>query len=170
MILLHQIGSRLNSNFNTLEEILALPRDTPISFDGIYSSVLDHVEHLVGFTDVTLFFMGKYLGGDNGFDRGQPLSRYCTWSEVLLIRHKLNAKLGYHTWSHRDLTALSDEEVLSEIKLPFGYSGVDYFAYPSGKVDARVAKLVQDMGYREAWSVFEGDGSQFQRHRKYLNW
>jgi len=165
MKLLHQIGDRkYGSNFNNLSEIINCY--DVLSFDGIYESVYQNYKHLKG-KRIVFFVMGKYVGLDNSFDVGQPLSKYCTWDQVREMAEYLHASIGYHSFSHPDLTKLSDAEVIQEISPPFP---MNFFAYPGGVVDARVAKLVQEAGYTEAWSVNQGDGSQFQKKRTYLNW
>ncbi len=165
MILLHRVGPRFNSNFNELAEVIAATG--PISFDGIYDSVLRHADALYG-KDITLFVMGKYVGHDNSFDVGQPPATYLTWPEIFRVEAITGAKIGYHSWSHQDLTTLSDAEVIREITPPFP---MERFAYPHGRVDERVAKLVEKAGYTEAWAAGpHGDGSRFQRKRSYLNW
>lgn len=165
MLLLHRIGPRVNSNFNTQDEIAATTE--PLGIDGIYESVLIHHDVLLG-KDVTLFVMGNYVGKTNAFDIGEPPSRYLDWPELKFLFTRLNAKLGWHSWSHRDLTKLSNDEVRREVTPPFS---MDYFAYPYGKVDQRVANIVAEAGYKEAFAAgSHGDGSQFQRQRRYLNW
>lgn len=164
MILLHRIGERVNSNFNTIEEILDYKG--LISFDGIYEEVWNHREQLRG-KKVTLFFCGDHTGGDNSFDEGQPPGKFITMDQLLHLRDHFGFRLGYHSRTHRVLTDLSDEEVRAELVSPIK---CDLFAYPHGNVDLRVAKLVKMAGYKEAWSVTQGDDSQFQRKRSYLNW
>lgn len=164
MILLHNIGLRHNSNYNTPDEIAA--SQGPLSFDGVYYNVYTN-RHLLKDRDVTLFIMGNYIGKDNAFDRGQLPETFCDWKEILELKECYGVKLGWHTWTHRNLCWLTDDEVRREITPPFE---MDYFAYPYGVCDARVADLVAAQGYKEAWSVTQGDGSQFQRKRRYLNW
>jgi peptidoglycan/xylan/chitin deacetylase (PgdA/CDA1 family) len=166
MILLHRIGKRLNSNFNTLSEILDLPKDQELSFDGIYDSVFGYAPYLKD-RKVTLFVMGKYVGATNNFDIGQPQESFLTWPDIFMLRDEYGFEIGYHSWSHRNLKTLSDAEVLQEVLPPFPMCR---FAYPYGDVDERVATIVRNAGYQEAWSVTQGDGSQFQRKRRYLNW
>jgi peptidoglycan/xylan/chitin deacetylase (PgdA/CDA1 family) len=84
-----------------------------------------------------------------------------------MLRDEYGFEIGYHSWSHRNLKTLSDAEVLQEVLPPFPMCR---FAYPYGDVDERVATIVRNAGYQEAWSVTQGDGSQFQRKRRYLNW
>ncbi len=166
MFLCHRIGPRLNSNFNRLDEILAA--DGPISFDGIYTELLQYIPQLQAKPQIYLFFSGAHVGRDNRFDRGQPFGQFCDWPEIRHLVQKLNAKLGYHSLTHRDLTAMSDEDVVKEITPPFS---MDFFAYPHGRVDARVARLVKNAGYKAAWAAGpHGDGSQYQLKRWYINW
>lgn len=163
MILLHQIGDiKNNANFNTIEEIMACKE--PLSFDGIYESVLNHVDQLIG-KDIILFFSGEHLGKDNAFDVGQPLSKFCDLDQIMWMKKKLNCKLGYHSYSHRDLTKLNDEELAKELISPIP---VDLFAYPYGLFDERVVQAVKDAGYKDAWSVTQGDDTPFKRRRRYL--
>lgn len=164
MILCHNIGERHNSNYNNRNEIAACPFS--LSFDGIYRNVFFNQDVLRG-KDVTLFVMGNYVGKDNSFDVGQKPEKYCTWEEIDYLVEQYGFHLGWHTWSHPDLTQLSDEQVIKEITPP---RPMKYFAYPYGNVDERVAKLVEESGYEAAWSVTQGDGSQFQKRRQYLNW
>ncbi len=164
MILLHRIGSRVNSNFNELEEILA--HEGPISFDGVYTSVWGHRESLKG-KDIKLFFCGGHVGRDNTFDTGQPYGQFCDWNQLLSLKLDYGFKLGYHSLTHRNLVDLTDQEIVEEVAPPFPMAS---FCYPYGNVDARVEKAVREAGYSDAWSVIQGDGSQYQRHRRYLNW
>lgn len=164
MRLLHNIGPRRSSNYNERQEILNCKE--PLSFDGVYRNVAENLDILLT-KDVTLFVMGDHVGGDNRFDAGQPLEHLLDWNEIAYLCKATKAKLGWHTWSHRNLTLLSDDEVRREITPPFH---MKYFAYPYGSVDARVAQFVKEAGYEAAWSVCQGDGSQFQLPRQYLNW
>lgn len=161
MILLHNVGPKINSNYNTLEEILS--SEGKLSFDGVYRNVFDSFEAFKE-RDITLFVMGNYIGKDNSFDVGMPLERLCTMNEIMLMASN-GAKIGWHTWSHRDLTKLSDEELEKEVTPIFP---MKYFAYPYGKFNDMVIEAVKKAGFEEAWSVTEGDDSQFQRLRRYL--
>lgn len=169
MYLLHNIGERRNSNYNTLEEILAVPREKVLSFDGIYKNVWQNrhaLEPKIRGRGVVLFIMGEYVGKDNSFDAGMPREEYCSWLELLELVH-LGALIGWHSWTHPDLTKLSDDELQREVTPPFP---MRWFAYPHGVFDERVIRAVEAAGYEEAFSVFQGDDSKYQRHRRYLNW
>ena len=162
MYLCHRIGEKINSNFNTREEIAW--SNGALSFDGIYLSVWENRDILKG-RDVTLFVMGDHVGGDNFFDAGEPFSRFCDWNRIMELV-KDGAKLGWHTWSHRDLTTLSDEDVRKELTPPFPMTRV---AYPHGKADARIAAIAAELGFTEGYCAGEhGDGSPMLQKRSYL--
>jgi len=164
MKLLHNIGRRINSNYNTRKEIERCAE--PLGFDGVYHNVYLNQDVLEG-KDVTLFVMGDYVGKDNSFDVGMPREEYCTWEQIEELVHLHKCKLGWHTWSHRDLTKLSREEVIREVRPPFP---MKYFTYPYGAISPMVVDCVRDAGFEKAWSVHQGDGSTFQLNRTYLNW
>lgn len=175
MKVLHQIGDRaLGGNFNTLEEILAY--DGPISFDGIYMSVYENYKALKG-KDITLFFSGKYLGGDNSFDVGQPLSKFCTWEQIKEMAEYLDAKIGYHGWAHLRCKGLSASELIEELTPPPFLTQylVDYptLAWPYGDYDDDAAiSVAACLGYNEAWSVHpkHNDLHSLTKNRTFLNW
>ena len=106
MKLAHNIGIEKHSNYNTREQILACQDE--IGFDGIYKNVYENQDVLEGKSGI-FFVMGDYLGKDNSFDlQNVPkLEQYCTLEEIKEMADKYNFKLGWHTWSHPDLTNLS---------------------------------------------------------------
>lgn len=179
MKLLHNIGTYKHSNYNTRQQVEAC--QDQLSFDGIYLNVWENRDLLLKKNDPTvLFIMGNYVDQDNSFDldNGLPLERYCNWNQLFQLRNEYGCVFGWHSWSHRDLTLLSDEEVLKEVS-PLGYNpeihsdfykfmDFKYFAYPYGKVDERVEKIVRSVGYEDAFSVNRGHGGSFQRERSYL--
>lgn len=175
MKVLHQIGDRTNGgNFNSLEEILAY--DGPISFDGVYMSVYENYPALFG-KDITFFFCYQHLGKDNSFDVGQPLSQFCNWVQILEMVNYLDAKVGFHGQNHLRCPGL--EYIASEIAAPwFLIQWLDerklpkILAWPYGDVNDECAKIAEEMGYDEAWSVFPkgDDSSPFRKNRTSLNW
>jgi peptidoglycan/xylan/chitin deacetylase (PgdA/CDA1 family) len=108
--------------------------------------------------------MGDYIGKDNSFDSKMPLEKICDWDKLEELKSH-GAEFGWHTWSHRDLTKLSYDEILKEIEPPIE---MKYFAYPYGRFNDRVIKAVKEMGYEYAFSVNRGDNSRYQKLRKYL--
>lgn len=152
MKLAHNIGYHNHPNYNTPEQILAC--NEPIGFDGIYLNVFQNMELLKGKTGI-LFVMGDYVGGDNTFDLPNvpALEKYCTWSEIFEIQRNTSFEIGWHTWSHPDLTTLSRQRIIDEITPPFP---MDTFAYPYGRFNQLVIDCVKEMGYKKAYSVIQG--------------
>lgn len=167
MKLLHNIGispsplPHIASNYNTREQILAC--NEPLSFDGVYLNVYENRDVLVG-KDVTLFVTGDYVGGDNTFDIGMPFERFCTWKQIEELV-EMGCKLGWHSWSHRDLTAISHHELKKEVTPPFP---MKYFAYPYGRYTDEVVDAVRDAGFECAWSVTQGNDNTLTLKRTYL--
>lgn len=179
MKVLHQIGDRaLGGNFNSIQEILAY--NGPISFDGVYESVYANYKHLLG-KDVTFFFCHQHLGRDNSFDKGQPLSRFCDWYQILDMVHFLGAKVGFHGQTHARCTGsrLTAGDVLAEITPPYflrkwlnDHGRPLILAWPYGDVDEQCVAAAKSVGYSEAWSVYPkgDDGNPFMKNRYFLNW
>ena len=70
--------------------------------------------------------------------------------------------LGSHTHTHPQLSALDDDAVRHELEhsrtLLEEWTGrrVEDFAYPSGDHDERVVRLVDEGGWRSAWTTRPG--------------
>lgn len=152
MKLAHNIGTHKHSNYNTREQILAC--NEPIGFDGIYLNVYENQDVLKDKSGI-MFVMGDFMGKDNSFDLAHvpALERYCTWEQVYELCAKYDFKLGWHTWSHRDLTKLSRDEIMKEVTPPFP---MKYFAYPYGTFNDLVIDCVKEVGFKEAHSVHQG--------------
>lgn len=164
MILAHNIGDIKHSNYNTREQILNCSDE--IGFDGIYLNVYENKDILKNKKGI-FFVMGDYVGKDNNFDlKNVPkLEKYCTWEQVKEMSEETGFEIGWHTWSHPDLTTLSREEIIKEITPPFP---MKYFAYPYGRYNDLVVDCVKEVGFEDAWSVTQGTGEQFKRIRNYL--
>jgi hypothetical protein len=172
MKLAHNIGTHRHPNYHTREQILAC--EDSIGFDGIYMNVYDNQDVLVNKSGI-MFVMGDFLGKDNTFDLAHvpALEKYCTLEQVQELCDKYDFELGWHTWSHRDLCNLSDEEIRREVTSPFPCK---YFAYPYGTFNDRVVQIVKEAGYEKAYSVTQGTLNvnvpdyQFKIHRNYVAW
>lgn len=171
MYLVHNIrDEKPTSNYNTLEEVLACPG--PISFDGVYLNVFENKEAWKCDKELVFFITGDYVGKGNEFDVGQPYEPFCDWSELLILHDPPKRMLGWHTWSHRDLTKLSDEELKKEVTPPDGWGDIcgGLFAYPYGRFDDRVVQAVKDAGFLLAYGVSDGTNPDdpFRLPRQYL--
>lgn len=169
--LAHNIGTENHSNYNTLEQILAC--NDPIGFDGIYRNVYENRYALEGKVGI-FFVMGNYVGGDNSFDLPNvpKLEKYCTWDEIIeMLRLLPEFMIGWHTWSHPDLTQLGEAEIMKEITPPFP---METFAYPYGRYNELVINCLKSAGYKRAFSVTQGSRNpndidyQFKIYRNYI--
>ena len=127
----------------------------------------DNRDLLIG-KKVIIFVMGDYIGKDNSFENvkeGLPLEKYCTQRQLDQLVN-MGCELAWHTWSHRDLTTLTKEEIIKEITPPVPMKKL---AYPYGRFNATVLEAVREVGFEEAFSVTQGDNSQFQRTREYVS-
>lgn len=162
--LAHNIGNKRNRNYSTRQEIEQKVKKTDLlTFDGIYLNVWENRDILIGKRFI-LFVMGNYIGKDNSFNKKMPLERMCDRTHLSDLV-AMGGKIGWHTWSHRNLTKLSYDEILKEVTPP---SKMDYFAYPYGKFNKKVINAVQEAGFKYAFSVDKGDNSQYQLLRSYL--
>lgn len=169
--LLHNIGTPpvydpvVASNYNTVDQI----KETKglLTFDGVYKNVWYNAELIeMDKREVILFVMGDYVGKDNRFDVGMPHEEYCDWNQIIELVTDYGAELGWHTWSHPDLTTLSEDEIRREVTPPFP---MNYFAYPYGRYNDTVRRIVEETGYLNAWSVTQGDGDPYSLKRDYIH-
>ncbi|NQX13682.1 polysaccharide deacetylase family protein [Microbacteriaceae bacterium VKM Ac-2855] len=83
---------------------------------------------------------------------------YAAWTENAAALKPLvesgQIQLGNHTWSHADLTSLSDDDVIEELERneqfildTFAVTAKPYFRPPFGYHDARVDRLAASIGY-----------------------
>lgn len=164
-LLLHNIGDLKHPSYNTREEIEKVSEWEILTFDGIYLNVYENRDILKNRKPI-FFVMGDYVGEDNLFDDGAPMyEEYCTWEQINELVDMTGGRVGWHTWSHPDLTKVSDEELEKEVTPPYP---MEDFGYPYGKFDDRVIEAVKKAGFKRAWSVTEGDNSDFQLLRSYL--
>lgn len=172
MRLIHNIVDKLPdtddphilSNYNTREEVLAC--NEPLGIDGVYKNVWENRDVLEG-KDVILFVTGDYIGGDNSFDIGMPHEEFCTIKQLQDLV-EMGCKLGWHTWSHRDLTALVDEDEIIEELTPPSWIEPKYFAFPYGRFNSQLVEILEDLGYEKAWSVTQGTDYRLTLKREYL--
>lgn len=170
MRLLHNIGDIKHSNYHTREQVLNSTE--PLGFDGIYLNVYENKEILKNKSGI-FFVMGNYIGKDNTFDLQYvpKLEKYCTWEQIHEMCEEFDFEIGWHTWSHPNLTKLTKDEIIKEITPPFK---MKYFAYPYGEYNQLVIDCVKELGYEKAWSVTQGSRNvndtdhNFKIYRPYL--
>lgn len=164
--LLHNITDGINHpNYNSRKEVLDC--NDVLTFDGVYKNVLENVDVLKG-KQCIFFITGNYMGKDNTFDLPNvpKLEGYLNYFDAGCLVGLTKGEIGWHTWSHPDLTTLTKEEIMKEITPPFP---MKYFAYPYGRYNELVKQCVKKAGYEKAFSVFQTDGDDFSIPRPYLN-
>ncbi len=163
MRLLHNIANIRHSNYHTREQVLN--SNEPLGFDGIYLNVYENRDILKNKTGI-FFVMGNFIGGDNSFDLQfvPKLEKYCTWEQINEMCDEYDFEIGWHTWSHPDLTLLKKDEIIKEITPPFP---MKYFAYPYGKFNDLAIECVKEMGYEKAWSVTQGSRNPEDKDHNY---
>lgn len=162
--LLHRIGTHPHSDYTPIERIESLPKETILSFDGVYESVYQHRDVLKG-RKVMLFVVGDTVGKSSTIlNPDLPDEKFCTWDQVIELVDTYKCLLGWHTRTHRDLTQLPREEWQREVDPPFPMAT---FAYPYGNFNAEIRSYVEQL-YADAWTVNQGDGMPFARIRRYV--
>lgn len=165
--ILHSIGpsptnqAHVRANYNTKEEVEN--NQDQLTFDGVYTNVYENRD-LIKNRPSILFVVGDTIGGDNKFDTGMPLETYCTQEqldELVADGHTL----GWHTWSHPDLTTLTKEEAIKEMTPPVPMTD---FAYPYGRFNGMLMEVAKELGYERAWSVTQGDDNPYSLRREYI--
>ncbi|KAI9342535.1 hypothetical protein BDR26DRAFT_836355 [Obelidium mucronatum] len=84
--------------------------------------------------------------------------------DMLLATYAQGHQLGLHTWSHQDLTLLSDDQVVAELvyaaRAVLEVTGIvpKYFRPPQGNIDDRVRRIAAALGLRAVkWSQDSSD-------------
>ena len=106
-----------------------------------------------------------------------PNGRYASWTDNARALRPLvdsgQVALGNHTWSHPDLTTLSDAGVASEIERNrtflrdvFGVEHTPFLRPPYGLHDARTDRIAADLGHPTIalWNGDLGDGRLIDAH------
>lgn len=156
----HRIGEPTPDRFtHSIDQIKNC--DMQITLDGIYTSVWDHREEigeLARQNPLWLFVAGDTLGTEGFIDKQQ----------LMTLVDEYDCLMAWHTWSHADLTQLSDDEIRHELDAP-DWIPRTTFAYPYGNFDNRVIELVKEAGYQSAYSTTQGrQGDNYAIIRYYI--
>jgi peptidoglycan/xylan/chitin deacetylase (PgdA/CDA1 family) len=154
-----------------LEDILnrARPRSAitcAITWDDGYASVYDYARAILEkYRFPSTLYVTTGLIGENSphisdEDRGLfPGRRMLTWREIRNLQRHSAFTIGAHLAHHLDLTALSREQALAELRSSrsavekYTDEGCRDFAYPWGLANRRCAEWVREAGYRSASTV-----------------
>ena len=101
----------------------------------------------------TIFVISSFLG---------VYPNYITWDQAREMDAD-NISIQSHTVDHKSMTDLSDDELRTElvdskkkIEKELGHQ-IDYMAYPTGTYNLHIAKLVQEAGYKAAFTIKYGN-------------
>lgn len=149
-----------------LDGAAGLPRRAVlITFDDGYADLAERAHPLLeahGIPAVVFAVSGR-LGATSDWDvagGARPL-RLLTAAELSALA-RLGIEVGCHSHSHRELTALPDAELRTEITVSLehlqraGLGSARLFAYPYGEHDARVRQAVAAAGLRAAFTTDPG--------------
>jgi peptidoglycan/xylan/chitin deacetylase (PgdA/CDA1 family) len=157
---LHRVGYNavsLRRVYDALEHGAALPPNpVAITFDDGYRDVLWNAApllHRLRMPAADFVITGRVDDGDPSF---------LTWPELRRLE-RLGFAIGSHTVDHLDLTGVPPRQALYELEASRRalethlHRPVWWFAYPAGRFDAEVVRLVRRAGYRLALTTVPGD-------------
>lgn len=135
-----------------LAGIPANPGSVAITFDDGFGSFAEHAVPVLERLSLpaTVFVVSGYCGGRNNWptqSSGIPPMPLMGWSELRALPPSIS--IGAHTVTHPDLTALSDSQVLAELRQSREEieqntgRAVTTFAYPYGALDARTRAMAR---------------------------
>ncbi|KAJ3063492.1 chitin deacetylase, partial [Podochytrium sp. JEL0797] len=95
--------------------------------------------------------------------------------DILLQTYQAGHDIGLHTWSHPDLTTLTDDQIVAELvyssKAVYEVLGVfpKYFRPPYGSINDNVREIAKKMGLTPVtWAVDSEDWSYVGTSNMYL--
>lgn len=139
-----------------------LPRgETAVTFDDGFAGLYEHALPSLVRSGVpsTVFLVAETLSAHGReVDWAPPGSGTLTVDQVLEMA-EAGVSFGSHSYSHHDLTGLSDEELGRDLLQSrtsledLLHRPVPFLAYPGGRHDARVRAAARDAGYTHAFTL-----------------
>jgi peptidoglycan/xylan/chitin deacetylase (PgdA/CDA1 family) len=143
-------------------------RGVVLTFDDGYESVYTGAWPVLRESGLpaTVFLVTGYMGRPNDWD--QPLARgafrHLSWDQAREMAADGGVRFGSHGVTHRDLTALRDDELERELResrmvITEELGRVpEAFCYPFGRFDARVTAALREAGYTYGIAVASRPG------------
>jgi peptidoglycan/xylan/chitin deacetylase (PgdA/CDA1 family) len=155
--------------FDALERGASLPpKPIMITFDDGYRDVWGKASAVLArlHMPATAYIITDRISGRD--------PSFLTWGELRLLEER-GITIGSHTVTHTELPLLDDAQALAELRdsrttleQHLGHP-VQWFAYPAGREDARVRRLVGEAGYVLAVTTQPGAAQRaddpFELHR-----
>jgi peptidoglycan/xylan/chitin deacetylase (PgdA/CDA1 family) len=156
----------------TLDEIVDGPpgNAVAVTFDDGYRDLMAHAVPVLRELRIpaTFFVVAGAVGGKDAWYRGDR--ELLTWEELEQLKFA-GFEIGSHSMTHARLTEIGAEAARREIaeskralEERLGVP-VRHFAYPQGKHDEGVKRLVEEAGYRAAWATRSGEGGRWAMRR-----
>jgi len=138
-------------------------REILVTFDDGYAGLLESAIPALDARGIPalIFLVTAYVGGENRWELYWPGRRFkhLGWDEIKDLASR-GFRFGSHSATHRDLTSLAPEEVITELagsKLAIEERlgrPVHSLSYPFGRTDPSVMKAAGETGYRAAFSLY----------------
>lgn len=87
---------------------------------------------------------------------------YLNWGQIEELKGSGLVTFANHTWSHKSLVGIPEEEVRNEIATAktqleeHGMGPVEFFAYPYGSENQTVEKVLKELGTKGAFTTLPG--------------
>jgi len=108
-----------------------------------------------GFT-ATIFVITDFISSD---------PRFMTWDQVRELS-EAGFTIGSHTMQHKSLTDIKEKEIRAELigsnkalEYQLGKKA-EFFAYPTGTYNLRIAQIVKECGYKAAFTIKYGNADK----------
>lgn len=149
------VTSSFLKTFSSLSQV-KLKKRVIITFDDGFKCVYQHAYPLLrgfGFK-ATIFVVSDFVGRESYWDVniGWMRSSHLNWDEIIEMKEG-GFEIGSHTCSHPDLTILSSEELIRELKGSKEAiedkinQEVNFLSLPFGRYNKRVLRFAQKSGY-----------------------
>lgn len=135
-----------------------------LTFDDGYSMLLDNALPALEERGipVLIFLVTSYAGRDNSWELSLPGRRatHLGWDDVSQLASRQGISFGSHSRSHRDLTRLPRQKVEDELLISKQviehHTGLEVqsISYPFGRVNAQVAAVAEEAGYRAGFTLY----------------
>ncbi len=143
---------KLGFSFVSKLEDLTVPKKLLMCFDDGFRGLWDEREYFFREGICPTVFIAVDLVGRTG---------YLTWDEIRELQ-RYGFVFQSHTWSHRPLTDVPDEELpheLADARMAIGHElghDPDMLCFPCGMYSQKVVEVAKAAGYRKLYASYPG--------------